>query len=533
MKELAPAMKKPLRTLICLVLGTLALAGCTDAGGKNSSSGGSVEVLHVGSPAVSTMDYSKSTSAYEHEFGDLLLEPLMVLDENYQVQPWLAESVDTPDPKTYVYHVRQGVKFTSGNELTSEDVVFSLDYYRRPGSTSAYNFPATLKSIKALDPYTVEIKFSEPNAAWAVVPTGTPTGIFEKAFYEANEKTFGKPGTGIVGTAPWSLESFDPTTGAEFKANPDYWGGDVEIESIDWKFFSNENSAALAFRAGQIDAYYPQDNRGWAATAGAEPLVSEDGSTQAAFTMNTLNEPWDDVHVRRAVAYALDKETLIKAWGGYATPLPTIIPKQLLLQLGDEDEVDAALETVPQYDHDVEKAKAEMAQSAYADGVDVTLAVNNTPGEINVSQAIVPMLKEIGINATLEVEQTNPWLAQLTSGDRESIPSQFWTGGGVNPDPGAAYGWMFGSANATKGNWNVSNWSTPENDELLAQGLATTDPAQRLEIYQGFLAQYGENVPFLPLFLTNATIALSDKYSYPSFSAFDRGPWPLGLEAKQ
>jgi len=86
--------------------------------------------------------------------------------------------------------------------LTATDVAFALNYYRSGGSTDAYNFPATLKSITATSSDTVEVLFSAPDAAWQVSLTSSALGIFEKSFFENHKSTFGQPGTGIVGTGP-------------------------------------------------------------------------------------------------------------------------------------------------------------------------------------------------------------------------------------------------------------------------------------------------------------------------------------------
>ncbi|WP_287205819.1 ABC transporter substrate-binding protein [Mesorhizobium sp.] len=516
------------RTLINLgVACAFALAG---TGTKSQT----IAPLRVGSASVSTLNYARSNAGY-WGLGNLILEPLLVLTKDGKMGPWLAESWTQPNPTTYVYKLRKGVRFSSGNELTAADVAFSLNFYREPGSTNAYNFPATLKSITAVDRYTVQVSLSEPDAAWAVAPAGPQLGIFEKAFYEQHESSFGQPETGVVGTGPWQLSSFNPTSGAELTVNPHYWGGSVPIQSISWKFFSSESSEALAFRAGDLDVAFPSDRRSFAATSGVDLKTAPGVTNQAQFTMNTLVAPWDDVHLRRAVAYALDKPALISAYGGYAQPVNTLIPPTMLLQLGSQEEVDAALASIPDYPHDLGKAKEEMAKSAYPGGVDVTLAVYNTPSYVNVSQAIVPQLAAIGIRAELKVVQDAAWVAEATGDDRKAIHAQFWTNGAVSPDPGGANDSIIGSRNATAGNWNVSNWSSAEVDDLIARGRATTDPAKRLQIYQLLLTKFAENVPFVPLFLTDEAVALSSNYSWSSFDSYwnQHGPWALELEIKQ
>ena len=250
--------------------------------------------------------------------------------------------------------------------------------------------------------------------------------------------------------------------------------------------------------------------------------------------MNTLTAPWNNIHVREAVAYALDKPGLISANGGYASPVSTLITPRMLEKLGSPAQVSTALSSLPTYSYNLAKAKQQMAESPYPNGVNVTLATQNTPSYVNVSQAIVSQLAAIGIHATLDVQQVAAWTAQFTGGNRTAIPSQYVTNGADSLDPGEGFNYFIGSANATSGNWNGTNWSTPAVDKLIAEGFTTTTSAARLNVYKQLLAQFADNVPFVPLFLDDGTVALSSQYTWPSFDSFylEAWPWALGIESK-
>jgi peptide/nickel transport system substrate-binding protein len=526
-------MVKRTRVVVGLIMAAALLATASCGGGAGDGSpgnkGGSIKVLRVGSTPASTLNYNKSNLGYRG-LGNLVLEPLLVLDRRGTPQPWLAKSWQRTTPTTYVYHLRQGVKFSDGKELTAEDVAFALNFYRQPGSANASNFPTTLKSISATGKYTVQVTLSEPNVAWAVVPARAQLGIFQKSFYEKNKASFGQPGTGVVGTGPWKLDQFDPTSGAKLTAHSSYWGGSVPIQSITWTFFSSETSAATAFRAKQLDVFFPSENRAFASTAGTDLIAAPNVGDYGQFVMNVLTPPWNDVHVRRAVAYALDKQALIQAWGGYAEPTDYFIPSELLTNLGSKAQVDQALAGVPKYPHDLAKAKAEMAQSAYPNGVDVTIGLPNLGSAFrNVPQAIVPQLAKIGIRAKFKEASQEAFIGIVLGSDRKAIPALFTTVGAVSPDPGGAFGFAIGSANASAGNWNVSNWSTGKVDKLISDGFATSDPAKRLGIYAEMNKEFATNVPFVPLFRPQATLALSSQYAWPSFDGFWRygKPWAL------
>jgi peptide/nickel transport system substrate-binding protein len=506
--------------LASLVAAALVLSACSSGGGGAKPSS---DVLRVGSSAVATLDYSKSNYGYANSLGNLVLEPLVVTKPDGGFGPWLAKSWTQPNPTTYVYKLRTDVKFSDGEPLTAADVVQSLDYYKTDGSLVAFNFPPSLKDIRALDTNTVEFKFSEPFPAWNSTLSGAALGIFEKKFFEAHKSTFGQPGTGVVGTGPWQLDSLDATTGAALSANKHYWGAKVPYSKVDFSFFSSETSEAVALRTGEIDVAFPQDPRAFASTAKTKLTTAPTGVDKVEFWMNTLVAPWNDIHVRRAVAYAIDRKALVNASGVVGSPLDTVIPRPLLLQLGTTQDVGAALDGLREYPPDVAKGKAEMAKSAYPHGTTVTLATVKAVS--NVSQAVVAELSAIGIKAKLETQTDEANNAELTSADRKAIHSQVVPVGGSGIDPGLAYDYQFGSVNAKKGGWNATNWSTPEVDRLRAEGLRESDPAKRLAIYAELIKQYADAVPLIPIYTKNTTVALRPGYN--------EGPWPLWLKSGQ
>ncbi len=119
--------------------------------------------------------------------------------------------------------------------------------------------------------------------------------------------------------------------------------------------------------------------------------------------MNVLQKPFDNVHVRRAIAYALNRTALINAWGGYAAPVYQFLTAGLLQNIGTAAQVSESLKSVPTYPFNLAKAKAEMAKSPYAHGVDATISVEGAGSYPNVSQAIQAELARIGIHLTLKV----------------------------------------------------------------------------------------------------------------------------------
>ena len=196
-----------------------------------------IPLLTIGSTfPVPTLDMARN--GYARNITQLALDTLMKFGPDGQVEPDLASSVTQPNAVTYVYHLRHGVKFWDGSDLTSADVVYSLDYQRAIGSAQSYFF-ASVKSIAASGPDAVVVTLTHPDASWQYGPPYL--GIFEMKFAEAHKAKFGQPGVLLMGSGPWEVQSLDPTTGAELTANPNWWGGHcygarLTTDVIPWVF---------------------------------------------------------------------------------------------------------------------------------------------------------------------------------------------------------------------------------------------------------------------------------------------------------
>jgi peptide/nickel transport system substrate-binding protein len=449
---------------------------------------------------------------------------------NNELRPNLATSWAQTGPDTYVYHLRHGVRFWDGDEMTAADVAFSYNYWRSLGSTVAYQF-AGVKSITATGPFTVLVTLTQPNAAWQYAPAQEP-GIFEMKFFEAHKATFGNAGTLIMGTGPWELDSFDPTTGAEMSANPHWWGGKVPIQHISVKVFSNETSLELAMRAGEIDLDpYILDTKAFASASGAT-LLTAPSCSLGVFSMNTQTAPWSDIHVRRAVAYALDRSDIITAAGGYNTPIYTYIPPSAFLELAPASQVNSLMGSLPLYKYNMAKAKAEMAQSVYPNGYAnaAVMYEYNYGSSINISEVIAAELQKIGINAQVKVAPTNAaWQADAVgpANKRSTIFSTGWCPG---PDI-SSYGFSLGSWNLKQGEWNDADWAPPAVDSLLKAGVATVNKAKRFAVYSGLIRTIQEDLPYIGLYQESSSVAVSKSFGVPGFNTNSMsGAYALNLK---
>jgi peptide/nickel transport system substrate-binding protein len=505
-------------TAVGLAFTLSACSGTTAApsGAAGGAGRATIPLLRAGLDfTLSSLDETKNIAA-DNVVG-LSLETLVKFSPQGQVEPDLATSWSQTSPVTYVYHLRHGVKFWDGHPLTATDVAYSLNYDRAPGSDVAFGFTG-VKAITATGPYTVTVTLTQPEANWKYVPAEENAFIFEKAFQQAHAATFGQPGTLVMGSGPWVVDSLDPTKGAQVTANPDWWGGKVPIQRIAFTFYSSETSEALAMRAGEID-FAPTVNspKSFEATSGAK-LLTTSSCDNAFFGMNVTQPGWDDVHVRRAVAYAINRGDVIAANGGYATPIYTLTPPQLLTAVASQSQVNALLGSIPLYQYNLAKAKQEMAESAYPHGFSATITIDNYGNDANIDQVIAAELAKIGIRLQLKEVQVTAWQA-VENGPTAKRSTAFAGGGCFQPDPGT-YADFLGSANTQPGGWNFSDYAPQAVDKLLASGLATSNPAQRFAAYSELFKQLQEDEPYVGLFVSDRITALSSKFAWPDFN-----PW--------
>ncbi|WP_435173993.1 ABC transporter substrate-binding protein [Gordonia hongkongensis] len=242
--------------------------------------------------------------------------------------------------------------------------------------------------------------------------------------------------------------------------------------------------------------------------------------------------PWDDIHVRRAAAHALNRDALITAFGSPATPLTTIIPRGPLDDLGDPQAVDGILASMPDQEYSLEKARAEMARSAHPDGFSTTLTTSSSGyASQPVAEAIAGMLGEIGIDVEVKVIDPATWLRGFT-GEKQA-PIQFTTINIPSTDPNGFPSWLLGSKNIPAGGWNFAAYGPPTMDTLLAQGTAEADNARRLATYADVVRMVGTDVPYVPLFSLGYTMAISPEFDWPGFNGnYARTTWQTDVVAR-
>ncbi|MGB6104577.1 MAG: ABC transporter substrate-binding protein [Pusillimonas sp.] len=328
-----------------------------------------------------------------------IFEGLTRFDPSGKIAPALAASWEREGPNVYVFKLREGVKFHDGSPFTSEDVKFSFERNAADDSTNKrkrvfLNF----EKIETPDPLTVKITTKTPSAL-------LPFFLAEGTASIQSAKTAADNRNNPVGTGPYTLVNWIRSDSLEMARFDQYTGPlSPTIDKAIFRFIRDENAQVLAMKSGRVD-YLPYI----AAVEAIQGFKSDnrfkitEGQTQGVLFlgMNNKKPPFDDVRVRRAMYYAIDRDVVnLGTHGGYG-------------KLGGA-QVNALnpyfVDVLGESKYDVAKAKKLLAEAGYPDGFSVNLRVLSNPSTQRTAEILVALLADAGIKVQLEVLETAQWL---------------------------------------------------------------------------------------------------------------------------
>ncbi|MGX5696781.1 ABC transporter substrate-binding protein [Agromyces soli] len=404
---MATTRARGLRALAFLAAGTVGvagLAGCTAGGG--SAAGSESEVLSVAaSAAVTTWDPVRSFSTEALYLGNVY-EPLLWKNAEGADEPFtpgIAESWEVSDDGlTWTFHIREGATFHDGEPVDAEAVKASIEAAKDHAGASFIWAP--LESVEATDESTVvmHLSYSAPMdlvaastyGAWIVSPKALAASADDEQYFEQ----------GIdAGTGPYTVKSYTPGEKVVLAAYDDYWNEESApyYDIVDIAITPDAVTAQQMLTSGEVDlaTNLPLENVDTvAADLGTEVRTANSPFNFVGF-FNTTRPPLDDPKVRQALSYAIPYEDVIEVGGaGYGTQAHGPVPKGIFPYSED----------VPQYEQDLEKAKALLAEAGHADGLNLTLTYAS---ENSAEARFVPLIKDafakIGVTLDVRAELFN------------------------------------------------------------------------------------------------------------------------------
>jgi len=478
----------------------------------NAKAGGNITVTYKDD--VATLDPAIGYDWQNWSMIKSLFDGLMdYVPGTTTLRPGLASSYEISDDGTvFTFHLRAGVKFHNGREMTADDVKYSLDRVTNPatqspgagffGSIAGYDAMAdgsatALAGVEVIDPLTVRISLARPDATFLHVMALNFASVVPKEAVDAAGADFGKlpVGTGAFKLAEWTIGQR-----LVFARNTDYWrAGEPYLDQITFEVGQEPIVALLRLQNGEIDV--PGDGIPPAkfTEVMADPAqaarVVEGGQLHTGYiTLNVKMPPFDNVAVRQAVNMAINKDRIVQIINGRAVPATQPLPPSM----------PGYTQGYAGYSFDPEGAKKMLADAGFPSGFETELYVMTTDPNPRIAQAIQQDLSNVGINAALKS------LAQasvIAAGGEPDQAPMIWSGGMAwiadFPDPSNFYGPILGCAGAVQGGWNWSWYCNPALDDEAATADSITDPAkvdERMAMWSDIYMKVMADAPWVPVF---------------------------------
>ncbi|MET3663314.1 ABC transporter substrate-binding protein [Aquamicrobium ahrensii] len=329
-----------------------------------------------------------------------------------EIMPALAESWEaSEDKKSWTFHLRQGVQWHGGyGEFTSADAKFSIERVTNQEFGSPFRSAyANVKQVIADEPYTLVIELENPDARFDLRLVNFQAGfiVCKKAIEEgADIKSH------PIGTGPFEFEAYAARQSLTLKANESYWGGKPILDRMIWHFIPDNSTRELSLNGGEVHAIDLEARQQVVDRIRAQGMtvdLAKEGTPYWLF-INLTIKPFDDLRVRQALAYAINRDDLVSYLGkDLAVPEYSAIPAGYLGHIDDMEK----------YSHDVERAKALLAEAGHESGFSFEMAMSNSPLYLPYMQIIQEQWRAIGVNVTFRVvdhptyhrlirENTNP-----------------------------------------------------------------------------------------------------------------------------
>ncbi|MEN9773214.1 MAG: hypothetical protein RL322_284 [Pseudomonadota bacterium] len=409
-------------------------------------------------------------------------EPLPLLAESYTM---------SPDGKTYTFKLRKGVKFHTGQTMSSADVKYSYDYLRDPknGSPGAGDL-TTIDSVDAPDADTVVFKLNRRNGLLPITLTHRYGGVIPKDYFATPDARTRLNQTS-VGTGPFKLKQFKPNSVLVFEKFKDYWQKGVpHLDEVTFAFMPNSAAMVVAARNGRIDMGIftrPQDAEQLAKAQGVR-LVRTPSMNQKSLDLGAEHPLLKDERVRQAIALAIDKEAVMKASiAGYGQVIGT-------MAAGMQERWGLPLSEVPNQKVDLDRARKLLAEAGHPNGFEIDLTSIITYDWMDAAAVtIAEQLKRIGIKVNIKKIELGVWVRNFRS-RQMGFTFNDWPS---SPDPSLLYYRHFRAAPLGA---DFRNWNNAAASALLDQGLGESDYTKRRAIYNDFQKMLGSSVPTIMMF---------------------------------
>ncbi|MFC1085819.1 ABC transporter substrate-binding protein [Pasteurella multocida] len=430
------------------------------------------------------------------------------------VIPALAEKWDvSEDGKTYVFHLRKGVKFHSNKDFkptrdfNADDVVFSFNrqldpnhpYHNVSGGSYEYFIGMDMQNIidkvEKVDDYTVKISLNVPNAPFLANLAMDFASIYSAQYADAmaKAKTPEKLDSAPIGTGPFEFVSYQKDSAVRYKAFENYWQGKAKIDRLVFSITPDASVRYAKLQKGECHAA-PYPNPADIAKLKADSnitLLTKPGLNVGYLNFNVQKAPFDNVKVRQALNYAVNKDAIIESvYQGAGQVAKNPIPPTMW-SYNDE---------VKDYAYDPEKAKALLKEAGFENGFETDLwampvSRPYNPNARRMAELVQADWEKVGVKAKIVSYEWGEYLKRMRAGDHQT-GMMGWTGD--NGDPDNFLNTLLSCAAVESGS-NYANFCHKEFNDLVTKAAQVTDPAERTALYQQAQLVFKEQAPWITI----------------------------------
>ncbi len=470
----------------------LILPACSS---RNSLPQGILVIGIEGNPT--DLDPRTATDAYSNRIDSLIYNGLIRLGPQAEILPDLAQGYEIPDPLTYVFHLRKGVRFHDGTVLSARDVRYTFQSILDPklGSTRAAAF-AMVRTIETPDESTVVFKLKEPYAALLNALT---TGVVPSP--EGRKETSPPPGTG-----PFRLQGFRRGEKVTLEANPEYFEGPPTLKGVVFRVIPNDTTRVMEIEQGGVNLLYnavPPDSLPLVEAEKKLAIIRAEGTGYSYLGLNLRDPILANPRVRKAIAFAIDRPAIIRdLLRGLARPASGVLAPSHWAYHGQ----------VAPAEFDPARARRLLDEAGYPDpdgeGPKKRFILSYKTSQdrlrIRIAEVIAQYLEAVGIGVEIKSYEWGTFFADIRNGNFQLF-SLTWVGV-TEPD---IYYYIFHSRSLPPDGANRGGYANPGLDRLLEAGRREIDPGKRRAIYARVQEIVAEDLPYVSLWHHAEVVVLS------------------------
>ena len=459
-------MKKAISLFLSLVMICAVLCGCGDGSGKGDEGSNGLQdarkaaneiVVAIAQDPEDSLDPHAAASAGTREVVFNIYEGSVTTGPTGELIPAVAESYKvSEDGLVYTFTLREGVKFHNGEPVTAEDVIYSLNRCAEHSGDSALKSAfSAIRDLQAIDEKTVTFRLDQPDMELIYFMTA--------AIIPADGE--------LVGTGPFVLTERTPQESIVLERFEDYWGDKAGVAKATYRIYEDMTALMMALKGGSVDVCAHLTSA-QIRELGEEFAILEDtmNLVQAVYLNNAV-EPFNNVKVRQAISYAIDRQMIMDVvFDGHGAAIGSNIYPKLERYFMPE--------LVDYYTCDPAKAKQLLAEAGYPEGFDMTITVSsNYQPHMDTAEVVVQQLAAIGVRAKVQPVDATTWYSETYT--NRQFQSTI-TGLDAKNITARAMLERFVSDNGK----NFMNYNNPEYDALYAAARSATDEASQTEAYK-------------------------------------------------